>query len=128
MTIRVRCPKCGFRFQLAAEDAGKKGVCPREGCNQKFRVPAAKVIARHQEQVEAQAPPQEIRPQRPPTAAPVTESLSNGVPVPLAERVVTPANLPTPVAEKVDDPATKRSVVRGQNAAREQSAAAAKPA
>lgn len=38
-TLAVTCPKCGARFRLAAEMAGKKGRCAK--CGDVFRVPAA---------------------------------------------------------------------------------------
>lgn len=43
--IRVRCRHCGRRFQLRAEDAGKKGRCPNSECREPFRAPASDEFA-----------------------------------------------------------------------------------
>lgn len=48
--IRVRCRQCGCRFQLRAEDAGKKGKCPNQDCGYAFRVPAANTSTKLPEQ------------------------------------------------------------------------------
>ncbi|MCA9088961.1 MAG: DUF1592 domain-containing protein [Planctomycetaceae bacterium] len=88
MTFRVRCPKCGSRFQLRAEDAGKRGVCPNAACRFQFRIPAAP------------AEPQQKSGNEPPKATPVADR----VPIPVAEKVAPQGTTGKPSPAK----ATKR--------------------
>jgi predicted Zn finger-like uncharacterized protein len=70
-TLAVTCPKCGARFRLAGEMAGRKGRCAK--CGDVFRVPAASPVGGLSEADSASRNKRQSASETPPTIKPKTE-------------------------------------------------------